>query len=223
MKYRYDPSVRNYEQPNGGQGQGLQHERQRQNPNQSQSPFPGIPDPFQSINKSVGLNKSIGLSKTPVPFSSGDFSNGVTPSITIQPASGQQIIPLPESDGNLPNVTVIEPAAKSDSKGGFNLANSLNDLKGVVDRLGGIDGIVTTMAKVQKVVGSITQMAPLIKVLATSLKPEKKGAIANDDDDAPKRRKRKRTGSAKGKGAGVTPGGQRKRKRKPTRPILPPE
>ncbi len=159
------------------------------------------------------MNKSVGLEgKTPVPFPTSEFSTGV-PSIQIQPAAGQQIIPLPESDGNLP--TVIEPA-KSDSKGGFNLATSLNDLKGVVDRLGGIDGIVTTMGKVQKVVGSITQMAPLIKVLATSFGGKKGASVLaaddDDDDDRPKRRKRKRKGTAKK--SGPTPGGPRKRKRR---------
>ncbi|WP_143044376.1 hypothetical protein [Paenibacillus sp. CF384] len=164
---------------------------------------------------STPTNKSVGLGKTPVPFSSSEFSTGV-PSITIQPPSGQQIIPLPESDGNLP--TLIEPTKveeKTDAKSGFNLATSLNDLKGVVDRMGGIDGIVTTMGKVQKVVGSITQMAPLIKVLAGSF--GKKGASVtstDDDDDAPpKRRKRKRRRTATGK-SGVTPGGRRRRPRR---------
>ncbi|SFT19262.1 hypothetical protein [Paenibacillus sp. BC26] len=207
MKYRYDPPAGSYEQQSqgGGQGQGLHHGRQ-------QSPFPGISDPFQGLN----TNKSVGLGKTPVPFSSSEFSTGV-PSITIQPAAGQQIIPLPESDGNLPAMIEagkidVKPDAKADAKSGFNLATSLNDLKGVVDRLGGIDGIVTTMGKVQKVVGSITQMAPLIKVLASSF--GKKGASVtstDDDDDAPPKRrkkKRRRTGSK----SGVTPGGPRRRR-----------
>ncbi|AZN39532.1 hypothetical protein [Paenibacillus albus] len=209
MNYRYDPSGRNTPQPHGGPGpgQGLQ--------NQGQSQFPGISDPFLGKN-----NKSVGIT-SPVPFNttevSNEFSGGV-PTFSIQPASNMQIVPLPESN------TSILPAAAEDAKtekSGFNLANSLNDLKSVVDRMGGLDGIVTTMGKVQKVVGSISQMAPLIKVLATSFTPGKKGAklAADDDDDAPVKRRRKKKGhkSVKGKGVStVTPGGSRpRRKRRP--------
>ncbi|REE90602.1 hypothetical protein A8990_106107 [Paenibacillus taihuensis] len=213
MNYRYDPYGRNTPPQGGpGPGQGLQ--------NQGQSQFPGISDPFigKNINKSVGLT-------SPVPFSttemSNEFSNGV-PTITIQPASNTQIIPLPESN------TSVLPALATETKtekSGFNLATSLNDLKSVVDRMGGLDGIVTTMGKVQKVVGSISQMAPLIKVLATSFTPGKKGAakISDDDDDeAPVKRRRKKarkrtTGKGKGKGtSSVTPGSPRPRpKRRP--------
>ncbi|WP_219835348.1 hypothetical protein [Paenibacillus sp. R14(2021)] len=195
VKYRYDPSVRSFQQPSGGQGQGLQ--------NQGQSPFPGINDPFAS--------KSIGL-KAPVPFDTSEFSTGV-PSITIQPATSQQIIPLPESNTSvLPAAAAAVTETKSDTKSGFNLANSLSDIKGVVDRMGGIDGIVSTMGKVQKVVGSITQMAPLIKVLAGSF--GKKGAadatIAEDESSKPKPRKRRR----RRPGASSAPGTKRKRPRR---------
>ncbi|NBD25597.1 hypothetical protein [Paenibacillus glycinis] len=211
MKYRYDPSVRSFQQPLGGQGQGPQ--------TPGSSPFPGISDPFPGLNKSVGL-------KTPVPFDTDEFSNGV-PSINIMPASNQQIIPLPEAPVSK---TDAAPAAADgkETKGGFNLGNSLNDLKGVVDRMGGLDGIVTTMTKVQKVVGSITQMAPLIKVLAGSF--GKKGASATIADDGdideyrPKARKKKRRratgksakgGSKGGGGKGPTPLGPKNRRPRP--------
>ncbi|NBC72901.1 hypothetical protein [Paenibacillus sacheonensis] len=201
MKYRYDPSVRSFQQPLGGQGQGPQ--------NQGNSPFPGISDPF--------MNKSIGMA--PVPFDTAEFSNGV-PSINIMPASNQQIIPLPEAPSSTSVADALaetKPEKAKKEKGGFNLGESINDLKGVVDRMGGLDGIVTTMTKVQKVVGSITQMAPLIKVLAGSF--GKKGAsatIAEDDDDyvrprRPRKRKRRKTASGKG----LSPNGvKRKRPRR---------
>lgn len=108
------------------------------------------------------------------------------------PAVGE-VNPLPEQGfGEL-----VSKPAKS---GGFSLPSSLNDLKGIVDRMGGIDGIVSTMTKVQKVVASVTQMAPLIKVLAGSFKKDS-AATASDDGDGlavPRRRKRRRTGSTGG-------------------------
>ncbi|QHT59331.1 hypothetical protein GXP70_04665 [Paenibacillus lycopersici] len=205
MKYRYDPSVRSFQQPLGGQGQGPQ--------NIGNSPFPGISDPFLGMNKSVGM-------KTPVPFDTSEFSSGV-PAITIQPASTNPIIPLPESNSSaLSTITApAEAEAKTEKseKGGFNLANSLNDIKGVVDRLGGLDGIVTTMGKVQKVVGSITQMAPLIKVLAGSFGKKGDSASIADDGDGlarPRPRKRKRRKTASGKSV---PLNGTKRKQRPRR------
>ncbi|QHW31474.1 hypothetical protein GZH47_11890 [Paenibacillus rhizovicinus] len=209
MKYRYDPSVRSFQQPLGGQGQGPQ--------NLGNGPFPGISDPFMGMNKSIGIN-------TPVPFDTAEFSSGV-PSITIQPASMQQIIPLPESNSTSLTAAPAQAAeAKADAKdgkdgkGGFNLGNSLSDLKGVVDRMGGLDGIVTTMTKVQKVVGSITQMAPLIKVLAGSF--GKKGAsatIAEDDDSTPRPRPRKKKGRKPVAGKSIPLNGTKRKRPRPRR------
>jgi hypothetical protein len=152
--------------------------------------FPGISDSwFGGGNNNAGFN-------SPVPFQ--QFQSN-TPSIQIQPAFGE-VVPLPEQQFG-------QVAAPAKSGSSF----SLNDLKGLVDRMGGIDGIVATMTKVQKVVSSVSQMAPLIKVLAGSL--GKKGAAATIAEDAtavPRpRKRRRRTGS----GAGVTPGGQRRRTR----------
>ncbi|QYR21144.1 hypothetical protein KZ483_26140 [Paenibacillus sp. sptzw28] len=184
MKYRYDPTGRrSFNQPFGGQGQ-------MQDPGM----FPGISDSFfGGGNNNAGFN-------SPAPFQ--QFQSN-TPSIQIQPAFGE-VVPLPEQQFG----QFGQAAAPAKSGSSF----SLNDLKGIVDRMGGIDGIVSTMTKVQKVVSSVSQMAPLIKVLAGSL--GKKGAAATIAEDtgidaaAPRpRKRRRRTGS----GAGVTPGGQRRR------------
>lgn len=48
--------------------------------------------------------------------------------------------------------------------GNFNL----NQVKGFVDKMGGIDGIVSTMTRVQKMVASFQQMAPMLKLLMGS-------------------------------------------------------
>ncbi|MEW4430540.1 tyrosine protein kinase [Paenibacillus pabuli] len=59
-------------------------------------------------------------------------------------------------------VPVETPAASGSS--GFSLAN-LGELKGMIDRFGGIDGIMSGIGKMQKVVGGIQQMAPMMKLV----------------------------------------------------------
>lgn len=90
--------------------------------------------------------------------------------------------------------------------GGFSMP-SLTEIKGFVDRIGGLDGILTTVGKVQKVVSSVSQMAPLVKVILGSFKKDS-GSDAVDDsiEYVPKKRKRRKkpTNSA---------GRRRKRKR----------
>ncbi|WP_036644879.1 hypothetical protein [Paenibacillus sp. oral taxon 786] len=88
--------------------------------------------------------------------------------------------------------------------GGLSLP-SLSDLKGIVDRMGGIDGILATMGQVQKVMQTVQQFAPMAKLL-TSLLPGGKGragsSVGRMDDYRPRRRKtnRKKSGSRTGSG-----------------------
>jgi len=89
-------------------------------------------------------------------------------------------------------------AAGGASGGGFNLGQ----LKTVVDRLGGVEGIVETFGKMQKMVAGVQQMAPMIKLLLGSFGKGKKAQETDDDGDglAPvgrRRRKRKRTATAR--------------------------
>jgi hypothetical protein len=60
----------------------------------------------------------------------------------------------------LPVQTTAVPA-----KGGlpFNLSN-LSDLKAMVDRMGGIEGVLSTMGKFQKFMTTVQQIAPMIKL-----------------------------------------------------------
>jgi hypothetical protein len=75
--------------------------------------------------------------------------------------------------------------------GGLNL----NQVKGFIDKMGGIDGIVGTMTRVQKVVTSFKQMAPMLKLLMGSFGA--KAAAKSLDGDGlgglgKRRRKRRR-------------------------------
>lgn len=97
-------------------------------------------------------------------------------------------------------------ATTTTKSGSFNMP-SLTDIKGFVDRIGGLDGILTTVGKVQKVVSSVSQMAPLVKVIFGSFKKDSSSDSLDDDIEVvPKKRKRRKkpTGSA---------GRRRKRKR----------
>ncbi|MEO2205561.1 tyrosine protein kinase [Paenibacillus pabuli] len=94
-----------------------------------------------------------------------------------------------------PPVPIETPAASSGS--GFSLAN-LGELKGMIDRFGGIDGIMNGIGKMQKVVGGIQQMAPMMK-LVMGILPFGKGknkssspAEADYEEYTPPRRPRKR-------------------------------
>lgn len=144
-------------------------------------------------------NFSSSPSESPISFHFG----GNTP---IPPE--QQMMPLPGDfmhdssmlPANVQNVMTGELVEKdsSDSKSsGFSLPN-LGEIKGIVDRLGGLDGILTGVTKVQKVVSSISQMAPLIKVLLGSFGSKKSKGNKVDDLDEWKPRPRKRRKSSGG-------------------------
>ncbi|GKU80517.1 hypothetical protein L3i20_v249140 [Paenibacillus sp. L3-i20] len=103
-------------------------------------------------------------------------------------------------------------------KKGFSLANlashaNLTEIKGFVDRMGGLDGILTTVTKVQKVVSSVSQIAPLVKVFMGSFG---KKSASNDDSNKewkPRRRKKRKSGS--GSTGPKNGSGSRRRRNRP--------
>jgi len=111
---------------------------------------------------------------------------------------------VPYADPSFTPVTAVA----SKSKFPF----SLGDIKGFIDRMGGIDGIVSTVSKVREVMQSVSQIAPVVKMMADVLLPGKKKK-KNDDDWTPtkrrRRRKRKRPSTNKPK---------QKQRRPPTSP-----
>ncbi len=64
------------------------------------------------------------------------------------------------------NPTVL-PVQTTAAKGGlpFNInISNLSDLKAMVDRMGGVEGVLSTMGKVQKFMSTMQQFAPMIKL-----------------------------------------------------------
>lgn len=91
----------------------------------------------------------------------------------------------------------------------FGLSN-LADLKLIIDRMGGIDGILNTVQKVQKIVGTVQQFAPMIKLLAGSLGPKKAAAASTNTESRPGRRRRRGGGRVRRGAARPRRGARRK-------------
>lgn len=112
---------------------------------------------------------------------------------TVLPPAQNQLLPAPPQS--------------SSSGGGFSLANltkyaNFNELKGLVDRMGGLDGILSTVTKVQKVVGSVSQMAPLVKVFMGSFGKKNDAGSSGGSSSAPvysRPKPRKRRTSSSGR------------------------
>lgn len=129
------------------------------------------------------------------------------------PINQSELLPAapPSSSGEL-----VEKKSDSDNKSsGFSLPN-LSEIKGMVDRLGGIDGILTGVTKVQKVVASVSQMAPLIKVLFSSFSKKSKDDKESDADEwkpRPRRKRRKKSGGGSVKRRRPVSGSTKRRRR----------
>ncbi|MFC9712471.1 tyrosine protein kinase [Paenibacillus sp. NPDC056933] len=96
-----------------------------------------------------------------------------------------------------PPAPVTAPASSS----GFSLAN-IGELKGMIDRFGGIDGIMNGIGKMQKVVGGFQQMAPMMKLVMGMFpfgKGKKNSSAADKDYEEyspPRSRKRRKKTTA---------------------------
>ncbi|WP_342416672.1 tyrosine protein kinase [Paenibacillus sp. FSL R10-2782] len=98
-------------------------------------------------------------------------------------------------------VTADPASAKGGLLGSLGSLSNLNEIKGFIDRMGGIDGIVATLGKVQKVMSSVQQFAPMAKLIMGSLPGLGKSASKNSatgiaqelDEYTPPRPRRKKT------------------------------
>ncbi|MDR6884337.1 aminotransferase [Bacillus sp. 3255] len=90
---------------------------------------------------------------------------------------------------------------------------NLKQISGFVERMGGIDGILGTMGKVQKFMSTFQQMAPMVKTIFGSIG---KGKVASDDSIEvfrPKRKRRKKSGTARRRKGGYKSGTAKRRRR----------
>lgn len=126
-------------------------------------------------------------------------------------AFGDQSLP-----SNLPvPVAQVTEVVTADRAGGIASLLSFNQLKGYLDRMGGIDGIVNTFGKVQGFMKSVTQMAPMIKMLYNTFGGSKtKGGINSAKASTPKSKRKasnKKKNSVTTKKKSTSPTSKRKR------------
>ncbi|MCP1312487.1 hypothetical protein [Paenibacillus tyrfis] len=80
--------------------------------------------------------------------------------------------------------------------GGFNV----EQVKAVIDKLGGVEGIVETFNKMQKMVQSVQQFAPMLKVLFNSFgKKDTAASKSGGNRSSTGRRRRRRRGPTQGR------------------------
>lgn len=139
-----------------------------------------------------------GFGQPPVPPQGGQFpgigdpfaQGGGAPG--VDPFAGPPAVQGSQFPGVVPGA-----GAGGGSKGPFGLPN-MADIKVIIDRMGGIDGILSTMQKVQKFVGTMQQMAPMLKLLTGAFGAKKAKAASSDDGEwRPKRRRRRRRTGAR--------------------------
>lgn len=99
------------------------------------------------------------------------------------PGVGQVSTFFPEVQN--PYLPAVAQSASSNPFSNF----SFKDIKGFVDRMGGIEGIMGALTKVQKTMQTFQQMAPMLKLL---IPKGKAAATSLDDDDVYYRRRRRR-------------------------------
>ncbi len=147
------------------------------------------------------------------------YVGGGTPS---WPAAYNPEFPVPGGTGGFGGAGGLTGGASGGAAGGSGAGGllgglNLNQVKGFIDKMGGIDGLVSTMTRVQKMVSSFQQMAPMLKLLMGSFGGKAASKSLDFDDlDRPRRkrarkkgkntgRKVRRKGSGSGSGSTWTP------------------
>lgn len=88
-----------------------------------------------------------------------------------------------------------QPATTAAKGGGLSSLVNLNEIKGIIDRVGGLDGILANMGKIQKLMAMMQQMAPLVRLL---IGKGKAGTASADKSSGAAPRPRRRTGANRG-------------------------
>ncbi|WEK53604.1 MAG: hypothetical protein P0Y55_13585 [Candidatus Cohnella colombiensis] len=116
---------------------------------------------------------------------------GWTPGEQIFPGIEQSVTSGPPAVIN--PTTVVSTEALTAPKSGlpFNFSvSNLSDIKNIVERMGGIDGVLATMGKVQKFVTTMQQFAPMIQLF---MKKKNTDSTSSSGSGGRVRRRRRRT------------------------------
>lgn len=113
------------------------------------------------ISSKAKNHRHVAQTRALYPESSSSLYPGLTdspPPVLWSPGTEVSSLPVPVSPSGGP------PASNPSPFKGFNLES----IKSMVDRMGGIQGIVDNMNKMQKLFASFQQMAPMLKLLFNS-------------------------------------------------------
>lgn len=162
------------------QSQGLQ-------PQQAQGGMPGPPAQHQvqhaQISAQPHIQGNAGANRNGLGIPGAAPGFGQTGAPFVHQAQPVSMVPAAPAAGGAAGLG----SKLMSALGQFSLADAQN----FVQRLGGIEGIVDKVGKAQKVVQSVAQMAPMIKLMFSVF-----GKSDDDDDDeaaAPPRRRRRRS------------------------------
>lgn len=182
---------------------------------QIHSSRPGYPLPHPHSSTAYPPASPVKGTGYKVSYRSSEEQAVTTSGLTPQNPGSNAVVPYQAP------VTPVASAAAATSKSGFNIG----DLKGIFDRMGGVEGIVSTMGKVQKVMQSVQQFAPMAKMLVGVFGKSKNKD--NEDDEyfyKPSRRRRRRRPPSTGRSPRrrkQAPRRTGRTKNRPSRPLRP--
>lgn len=162
------------------------------------SPYPGV-NPYADFPTDAGNTSGF------YPYSN-EAQPAITPYDVVTDVGGDYPVP----------VSAVVPAPANSSSGGLaSLLGGLNlsnlDVKGIIEKMGGIDGLVANAGKVQKVMQGFQQLAPMVSLLTGVFGKKGSAASANSINSnssgyRPRRRRssssRRRSGSRRPSTAG---------------------
>lgn len=173
------------------------------------SPYPGV-NPYADFPEEVGASSLY------------PYSNTMHPSYTSSSYDGTS-----ELGSHLPvPVSAVTPASSNSGSGagglssllsGLNLSNI--DVKGIIERMGGIDGLVANVGKVQKVMQGFQQLAPVMSLLGNMFGKKGKGSsntsssFKNNSYGYTPRKRRSSSAAKRRSGSRRPSSGGRKRRR----------
>lgn len=183
---------------------------------------PSAPRDLMNVPHLQGHSRNIPPTYGSIPLPSatqqsgqGGYEQASTSAIAPNPTTSTSTAIVPYTPPESPVTPIAAPAPKSKSSFSF------NDIKGALDRLGGIDGIISHVGKVQKVMQSVSEMMPMAKMLVGSFTSSKKKK-GEDDEELfydPRRKKKRRPNSSKPRKK--RPTASKTRPRSKSRPLQP--
>ncbi|HEX7058070.1 MAG TPA: hypothetical protein VF260_12860 [Bacilli bacterium] len=125
-----------------------------------------------------------------IPPSDDPAYYGHTSSFGDSPYGAYPEYPANQAHAGGQNLPVLYQQQPVQPGGGLFSNLPIKDLKSFIDRMGGLDGILASLTKIQKLFATFQSMAPMLKLLAGSLGG--KAATAGESDGLSRKLMRRR-------------------------------